>query len=113
MFRVPILAFVFGLSIACAQPPARPTPPSRDPDTPGYVKAKDLPDGANAPVNEDGNFILGPTHTDAPEMKVQDGVPQGTVYNFTMESTDSKIYPGIAREGRPRRDPADPTKVIV
>jgi enterochelin esterase family protein len=31
-------------------------------------------------------------------MTAQEGVPQGTVFNFTMESTDSKIYPGIARE---------------
>src|SRR2546423_15624906 len=98
MFRVPILAFVFGLSIACAQPPARPTPPSRDPNTPGYVKAKELPDGANAPVNEDGNFILEPTHNAAPETTVHEGVPQGEVFTFTMESKDSKIYPGIARE---------------
>jgi enterochelin esterase-like enzyme len=48
-------------------------------------------------------------------MAVQEGVPQGAVYNFTMESTDSKIYPGIAREqgtfGRP--DPNDPAKIIV
>src|SRR5260370_41566704 len=78
--------------------PPRPTPPTRDPHTPGYVAAKELADGANAPVKEDGDFILGPTHTPAPEMAVQEGVPQGTVYNFTMVSTDSKIYPGIARE---------------
>jgi len=42
-------------------------------------------------------------------------VPQGTVYNFTMSSVDSKIYPGIARErgtfGTP--DPADPAKLVV
>jgi iron(III)-enterobactin esterase len=104
-----------------AQPPAptgrppRPAPPTRDPHTPGYVTAKDLEDGANAPANADGNFILGPTHTAAPETTVQEGVPQGTVYNFTMESTDSKIYPGIAREqgtfGHP--DPNDPAKIIV
>src|ERR1700681_3952566 len=80
------------------QPTARPTPPTRDPDTPGYVTAKQLPDGANAPANADGNFILGPTHNPAPEMTVQEGVPQGVVYNFTMESTDSKIFPGIARD---------------
>lgn len=77
--------------------PARPQAPTRDPKTPGYVAAKDLPDGANAPVKEDGNFILGPTHSPAPEMTVLDTVPHGMVYNFTMESTDSKIYPGIAR----------------
>ena len=28
--------------------PPRPTPPTRDPNTPGYVKAKELPDGARA-----------------------------------------------------------------
>ena len=95
--------------------PARPTPPTRDPHTPGYVDAKELPDSENAPVIADGNFILGPTHSAAPEMAVHEGVPQGTVYNFTMESTDSKIYPGIAREpgtfGTP--DPSDPAKLIV
>jgi len=95
--------------------PPRPPAPTRDPATPGYVTAKDLPDGANAPINVDGNFILGPTHNPAPEMTVQEGVPQGTVSTFTMESTDSKFYPGIAREpgtfGRP--DPANPTRMVV
>ncbi|MGA2744942.1 MAG: alpha/beta hydrolase-fold protein [Candidatus Sulfotelmatobacter sp.] len=96
-------------------PAARPAPPTRDPNTPGYVMAKDLPDGANAPANTNGNFILGPTHNPAPESTVQQGVPQGTVYNFTMNSADSKIYPGIARDagtfGTP--DPADPAKLII
>jgi hypothetical protein len=95
--------------------PARPTPPTRDPDTPGYVTAKALPDGANAPANSDGNFILGPTHNPAPEMTAQEGVPQGAVFTFTMESSDSKIYPGIARDagtfGKP--DPTDPAKLLV
>jgi enterochelin esterase-like enzyme len=95
--------------------PARPTPPTRDPNTPGYVTAKELPDGANAPADTDGNFIMGPTYHPAPEMIAQTNVPQGTVYDFTMSSADSKIYPGIAREpdtfGTP--DPADPAKLIV
>ena len=95
--------------------PARPTPPTRDPHTPGYVTAKELPDGANAPANVDGNFIIGPTHNPAPEMSVHEGVPQGAVYEFTMSSADSKIYPGIAREagtfGTP--DPTDPAKLVV
>ena len=100
---------------APAARPARTPAPARDPSTPGYVTAKELPDGANAPVNEDGNFILGPTHTPAPEMTVQEGVPQGMVYNFTMESAGSKIYPGIAREANTvaRPDPADPAKLVV
>jgi enterochelin esterase-like enzyme len=86
---------------AAAAPPARPAAPTRDPTTPGYVTAKELPDGANAPADADGNFIIGPTHNPAPEMTTQQGVPQGDVYNFTMESADSKIYPGIARDANP------------
>jgi enterochelin esterase-like enzyme len=79
------------------------------------VTAKELPDGANAPANADGNFILGPTHSPAPEMTVHEGVPQGDVFTFTMESTASKIYPGIAREAGTfgKADPENPAKMIV
>ena len=94
--------------------PARTPSPTRDPHTPGYVEAKELPDGTNPPANADGNFILGPTHPAAPEVTVQEGVPQGTIFNFTVESADSKFYPGIAREpGPPKADPNDPTKMII
>jgi iron(III)-enterobactin esterase len=129
MFRPLSMAFLItllitlmtGLDPAMAQAPTatarppRPAPPTRDPNTPGYVTAKELPDGTVPPPTADGNFIIGPTHNPAPEMTVQEGVPQGTVHTFTMESTDSKIYPGIAREPNTfaRPDPADPTKLIV
>jgi iron(III)-enterobactin esterase len=95
--------------------PARPTPPTRDPHTPGYVTAKELPDGTIPPADTDGNFIIGPTHNRAPEMTVQTNVPQGTVSNFTMSSADSKIYPGIAREPGTfgAVDPTDPAKLVV
>jgi enterochelin esterase family protein len=89
---------ITGLALAQAPPPTKQGPPTRDPHTAGYVTAKELPDGAVPSANADGNFILGPTHSPAPEMAVKEGVPQGSVYNFTMESTDSKIYPGIARD---------------
>ena len=48
-------------------------------------------------------------------MTPQEGVPQGTVSNFTMESADSKFYPGIAREPRTfgTADPTDPAKMMV
>jgi enterochelin esterase-like enzyme len=100
---------------APAATPVRPTPPIRDPNTPGFVTAKELPDGAVPPASGDGNFIIGPTHTAAPEMTVQEGVPQGTVHNFTMSSTDSKIYPGIARDPGTfgTVDPADPARLLV
>ncbi len=97
-------------------PPAtRPVYPTRDPHTPGYVTAKELPDGAIPPPDSDGNFILGPTHPAAPEVTLAPGIPTGTVIEFTMSSVDSKFYPGIAREpntfGTP--DPTDPAKLIV
>ena len=115
-----LLSLCLLAAAALAQTPAppkqaRPTPPVRDPHTPGYVEAKELPDGSIPPADADGNFITGPTHSPAPEMTPQDGAPQGTIVNFTMESADSKIYPGIAREqgtfGTP--DPNDPAKLIV
>ena len=114
------LALMSVIAMAQAPPaatprPPRPPAPTRDPHTAGYVEAKELPDGANAPATVDGNFILGPTHTAAPEMSVQENVPHGDVYEFMMESKDSKIYPGIAREpgtfGTP--DPENPAKLII
>jgi len=95
--------------------PPRPTPPTRDPSTPGYVTAKELPDGTVPPSDVDGNFVIGPTHPAAPEMTVQEGLPQGTIVNFTMSSGDSKIYPGIARDAGTfgTADPNDPAKLVV
>ena len=101
-----------------AQTPARgnrPPTPTRDPHTPGYVEAKELPDGTIPSINEEGNFIIGPMHNPAPEMTVQNSVPHGTVHNFEMSSSDSKIYPGIAREQGTvaAPDPNDPARVTV
>jgi enterochelin esterase family protein len=100
---------------AAAARPARPTPPTRDPHSPGYVTATELPDGANAPAKADGNFILGATHNPAPEMTAQEGVPQGAVFTFTMESADSRTYPGIAREANTfgTADSTDPARMVV
>jgi predicted alpha/beta superfamily hydrolase len=81
----------------------------------GYVAAKELPDGQVPPPNADGNFIVGPTHTPAPELSAKDSPLEGRVVEFTMSSADSKIFPGIAREpntfGTP--DPNDPAKLVV
>ncbi len=97
-----------------ARPPRAPAP-TRDPHTPGYVTAKELPDGTVPSPTEDGNFIIGPTHTPAPEMTVQEGVPQGMLYDFTMESKDSKFYPGIMRDTitGPRPDPGSPGRMTI
>lgn len=77
----------------------RPPAPTRDPLTPGYVKATELPDGQVPPMEVDGNFIIGPTHVPAPEMSpVAEGQPKGTVHKFTLDSTESKFYPGVERD---------------
>ena len=110
-----VLAATAATTLAQTQGTPRPGPPTRDPNTPGFVTAKELPDGQVPPVNVEGNFIIGPTHTPSPETVVKDGVPQGTVIDLKMSSADSKIYPGIARDpgtsGTP--DPNDPAKLIV
>ena len=113
-----LVSLIATVNPAVGQTPAppqhveRPAPPTRDPNSPGYVIAKELPDGSNPPASVDGNFILGPTHDDRGSYG---SFPQGTVIEFTMSSSDSKIYPGIARDantfGTP--DPADPAKLIV
>ena len=62
-------------------PPLLPTPALTPPPTP-YA---------------DGNFVIGSPYAPAPELTVKDGVPKGRIHEFTMDSKDSKIYPGIAR----------------
>ena len=124
MFRLLSIACLLSLSASAQAPtpvpppadrPKRTPPPTRDPHAPGYVTAKELLDGEVPSPQVDGNFIIGPTHNPMPEMSPKEGVPQGTVYNFEMLSTDSKTYSGIAREpgtfGQP--DPANPNRLLV
>jgi enterochelin esterase-like enzyme len=112
MFRfstIAILTVIAGAASAVAQTPpaagparaARPPAPTRMPHTAGYVESKDLPDGTVPLPTQDGNFVIGPTHPAAPEMTADEKAPQGTIYNFTMESTDSKFYSGVARDMPP------------
>lgn len=122
-----LICFAAGFSAAVAQTtatppqsatqgrPPRPPAPTRDPNTPGYVKAKELPDGSLPSPKENGNFVIGPTHNPAPEMSVKEGVPQGQVFEFTMDSKDSRIYPGVAREKGTfaQPDPANPGRLLV
>jgi len=117
-----LASFLAAIHLASAQTPpapaapqqARPAPPTRDPHTPVYVRAKELPDGTVPPANADGNFIIGPTHTPAPEMTAPN-LTNGEVIEFTMSSADSKYYPGIARDKGTfgTVDPADPAKLII
>ncbi len=109
------LLLLAGLIATSALAADKPVPPVRDPLTPGYVKATELPDGQVPPADADGNFIIGPTHAPAPEMNPAADVPKGRLITFEMSSADSKLYPGIVREpdtfGTP--DPKDPANLIV
>jgi enterochelin esterase-like enzyme len=110
-----VVVFLLAFWGSAAAAPKRATPPTRDPKTPGFVEAKELPDGEVPPTDADGNFIIGPTHKPGPEVRQKDEPLRGRVINFTMKSEDSKIYPGIARDpdtfGTP--DPDDPAKLVV
>src|SRR5450432_1846407 len=74
-------------------------PPTRTPSNPNYPRATELADGTLPPAGAEGNFVIGPTHTPAPETLPKAGVPQGTVMSFTISSKDSVIYnPGLIRD---------------
>jgi len=109
------LAAMVAAQFVAAQSTERPAPPTRDPHGAGNVAAQELPDGAIPPPDADGNFIIGPTHNPAPGMSGQVDLPAGRVVEFTMKSSESKIYPGIARDPNTlgTADPGDPAKLIV
>ena len=46
---------------------------------------------------DEGDYVIGPPYADAPELARKD-VPHGMVHRFTMNSADSKIYTGIAKD---------------
>ncbi len=89
--------------------------PVRNPNAPGFVAARQLPDGQLPSPSADGNFVIGPTHHPAPQIYVKPSVPPGRICTFTMSSAHSHYYPGIARTpgtfGHP--DPQNPARLIV
>lgn len=101
---------------AFAQPPKRTPPPTRKFDAPGaptFVRLDAKP-GLNPPLDVDGNFLIGPEYLAAPENKVVDGVPQGRVQQFSIDSKETKLFnPGIARKVFGTVDPNNPKTLIV
>jgi len=49
-----------------------------------------------AKANE-GDYILDPPFRNAPELTPRSDVPKGKIYRIVMDSTESKIYPGIIK----------------
>lgn len=96
--------------------PDRPTPPTRPFDAPGAPKFTRLDGklGASVPVDVDGDFVIGPDYVPAPETQVVEGVPQGKVQQFQIDSKETKLFnPGIAREVFGTVDPNNPKTLIV
>jgi len=98
---------------APAPPPTRPTPPTRAPDGEGAPPFTRVAAGKNAPVDSNGDFLIGPDYLPAPELGEIEGVPRGKVQQFSMDSADSKFYPGIARNVFGTVDPGNPKTLIV
>ncbi|HZZ42306.1 MAG TPA: alpha/beta hydrolase-fold protein [Tepidisphaeraceae bacterium] len=51
----------------------------------------------SAATTSDGDYTVGPDYTPAPELTPQENIPHGKVHTFTMDSKDSKFYPGISK----------------
>jgi enterochelin esterase-like enzyme len=93
---------------ALAQPPVR---KFDDPSAPPF---KVLKAGENPPLDAHDNFVIGPEYKSAPERKPVDGVPQGKVKQFLIDSKETKLYnPGIARKVFGKVDPKNPKTLIV
>jgi enterochelin esterase family protein len=89
-------------------------PPVRKFDDPGSPPFTVLKAGENPPLSADGNFVIGPPYKPAPERQVVEGVPQGKVVQFTIDSKETKLFnPGIARKAFGKVDPANPKTLIV
>src|ERR1700733_10301779 len=88
--------------------------PARKYDDKGAPPFKVLKEGENPPLDASDNFVIGPKYVTAPERKVVDGVPQGKVEQFVIDSKDTKLLnPGIARKQFGKVDPDNPKTLIV
>ena len=81
---------VLAAGVVCSRNSANAGP--KPPETVDPAMLPALPANAG-----DGDYAVGPDYTNAPELTAKPGVPQGMVYHFSMSSTDSQFYPGIAK----------------
>lgn len=66
-------------------------------DDPGDDTGSETGETGYDPGTEgDGNFVIGPEYMDAPEIVPGPDVPRGDIHHFTMDSTQSAIFPGIS-----------------
>src|SRR5262249_47881892 len=88
--------------------------PVRNYEDKGAPPFKVLKEGENPPLDAYDNFVVGPKYTPAPERKKIDGVPEGKVEQFVIDSKETKLFnPGIARRAFGKVDPKNPKTLIV
>jgi len=88
--------------------------PVRNYDDTGAPPFKVLKEGENPPLDAYDNFVLGPKYVPAPERKKVEGVPEGKVEQFVIDSKETKLFnPGIARKEFGKVDPNNPKTLIV
>ncbi len=102
------------LIVAFACPDRSVAQPVRKYDDAGAPPFKVLKDGENPPLDACDNFVIGPKYISAPERKKVEGVPEGKVEQFVINSKDTKLFnPGIARKQFGKVDPNNPKTLIV
>jgi hypothetical protein len=98
--------------LACSN--SAPAQPVRKYDDKGAPPFKVLKEGENPPLDTHDNFVIGPKYVPAPERKKVEGVPEGHVEQFLIDSKDTKLFnPGIARKEFGKVDPKNPKTLIV
>jgi enterochelin esterase family protein len=110
MFKPKTVILVAVLACSCLFA----APPVRQFDAPGSPPFTVLKTGENPPLDVDGNFVIGPDYVPAPERKTVQGVPQGKVQQFVIDSKETRLFnPGIARNEFGKVDPKNPKTLIV
>ena len=89
MSKLPAMFLLFTLFFTV---PSLGAPPIREFDAADAPPFKMLKPGESPPLDVHDNFVIGPEYIPAPELKVIDGVPQGTVQQFTIDSKETTIY---------------------
>ena len=102
------------LTVAFACPGRSVAQPVRNYDDPGAPPFQVLKEGENPPLDAYDNFVLGPKYVPAPERQKVEGVPEGKVEQFVIDSKETKLFnPGIARKEFGKVDPKNPKTLIV
>ena len=110
MFKLRMAVLIAAL--ACSGPAT--AQPVRKYDDKGAPPFKVLKEGENPPLDASGNFVIGPEYVPAPERKKVEGVPEGKVEQFEIDSKETKLFnPGIARKVFGKVDPKNPKTLIV